>query len=64
MPRAHSGKEDIRISDADRKEFQDAYRYSRKLKKSLLKRAHEGDLEATAILQSKFGVTIHRKGEK
>lgn len=63
MPRQHSGKEDIRIADADRQEFQDAYRKSRKLKKSLLRRATEGDLEATAILQSKFGVTIYRKGE-
>ncbi len=63
MPRQHSGKEDIRIADADRKQFQDAYRYSRKLKKTLLKRVSQGDAEATAILQSKFGVIIHKKGE-
>lgn len=63
MPKPHSEKIDISIADTERKEFENAYRSSRKLKKSLLKRSQSGDAEATALLQSKFGVTIHRKGD-
>lgn len=62
MPKSHSGKIDISITDVERKEFGNAYRNSRKLKKSLLKRSQSGDAEAIALLQSKFGVILHRKG--
>lgn len=63
MSKPYSEKIDISIADTERKEFEDAYRNSRKLRKSLLKRSQSGDAEATALLQSKFGVTIHRKGD-